>query len=985
MQFISKAIIGLALSVGGLTVRAWAGDAAPSPQALATPQVLPSPQRPALAIPAGLPRYDLAVRIDPAARKVSARERVVFTNRSKVPVDELVFHVYPRYKVPDKDRIKLAKTMEVLRLSPEEAMDAAGHRMEVARAFVGNRNSKFAFDPKDDTIMVVPLERPLPPGGKVTALIDFAVDLPDKWGRWGHHQGVTYLLNWYPVLAHHDDRGWERTPFVPWHQPWHQEAGHYTAVVDLPAGQVVASSGRITRRQDGPRSWQRLTIEASPARDFALVCSDRFQTWERQAGAVRVRVHGLPEHAGNARRALDYACEVIPLYEKWFGPYFDTEFEIAPSFFGWNGNECSGLVLLDDRVMRLPSAGRRYIDHLVTHETCHQWWWNTVGTNGYAETFMDEGLVNGFTALRLDAKYGRNGPLIAWPEGLTWLPTIGREDLRLAGYYGWRRKGGTGPIVQDLGTMGNLNTLFSLAYDRGGKVVEMIHNRLGDDRFFAFYRELYTRYAHKTLYYADFKRELIAFDPKGGWPAFLDGWVEKHGETDWAVEHVRVGPASRPDSDVRRVSFELEQRGQMVEPTVVLCRCPEGELRVPIWPDKGNYEIPGAQVQRDGQKWLVQIDAPGEPTQIEVDPDHALLDARPDDNRWKPEIAWRLTPLLSPLDMSSQFQAYDRISGVAGPFIDQYARGGFKFGLQRVNQWQVIGWAGTEPALREAIFGGEATLFHTPFPNWATGFFYEEGLYNFYNDRRHSGGRFFLRKRLLESSSFIVDDPVFYEFYYGLGNEFWPGDDGRPVNTYLGAVGARYRQNTQFPYWDPVQGGLFDIAAEYGNALLGSKLDYARVVAQYGLVRKVPESWGILPNSRFAFRAYGGYSWPGWANLFRLGGGQRLRALDLTSQEGSSVWLLTVEWRFPIWREINHDVLDHTLSFRHLYGAAFYDVGQSFLKDHWGPVVHGPGFGLRWDVILFSFLERATLRLDIAQPIGVKGGPVLWFGINQVF
>src|SRR5690349_2349222 len=75
------------------------------------------------------------------------------------------------------------------------------------------------------------------------------------------------------------------------------------------------------------------------------------------------------------------------------------------------------------------SAGRRYIDHLVTHETCHQWWWNTFGTNGYAETFMDEGLVNGFTALRLDAKYGRNGPLIAWPEGLTWLPTIGREDL----------------------------------------------------------------------------------------------------------------------------------------------------------------------------------------------------------------------------------------------------------------------------------------------------------------------------------------------------------------------------------------------------------------------------------------------------------------------------------------------------------------------------------------------------------------------------
>ena len=985
MQFPALIVVGLAIVLSGLAPVVRTQGPPPSPQTLPSPQILPTPQRPELVVPSGLPRYDLAVRIDPAGRKVKARERVVFTNRSKVSVSELVFHVYPRYKVPDKDRKKLAKTMEVLRLSPEEAMDTVGERMQVIHVFLGNRSARFDFDPRDGTILVVPLAEKVPPGGRAVAVIDFTIDLPEQWGRWGNHQGITYLLNWYPVLAHHDDRGWARTPFVPWHQPWYQEAGHYTVLVDLPADQVVASSGRITGRQDGANGWQRLTIKASPARDFALVCSNRFQTLERTVGSTLVRVHGFPENAGNTRRALDYACEVIPLYEKWFGPYCDTEFEIAPSFFGWNGNECSGLVLIDDRVMRLPTAGQRYLDHLVTHETCHQWWWNTVGTNGYAETFMDEGLVNCFTALRLDAKYGRNGPLITWPKGLSWMPTIGREDLRLAGYYGWRRKGGSGPIIQDLGAMGNLNTLFSLAYDRGGKVVEMIHNRLGEVRFFAFFHKLYTDYSYKTLYYADFKRELIAFDPKGDWGRFLENWVEKHSETDWAVQHVQVGPASKTDADLRQVTVELEQRGQMTEPTVVLCRCPDGELRVPIWPDRQSYEVPGAQVQRQGKRWVVTMDAPGQPSQIEVDPDHALLDAQPDNNRWKPEISWRLTPLVSPLDLSPQFQAYDRVSLVAGPFVDQYARAGFKTGVQRVNNWQVIGWAGTEPALREAIFGGEATLFHTPAAGWATGVFYEEGLYNFYNDKRHSGGRFYLRRRLLESSSFIVDDPVFYEFYYGLGNEFWPGDDGRPVEQYLGAVGARYRQNTQFPYWDPVQGEIFEIAAEYGNALLGSKLNYARVVGQYGLVRKVPESWGILPNSRFALRAYGGWSWPDSASLFRLGGGQRLRALDLTSQEGSSVWLMTAEWRFPIWREINQDVLDHILSFRHLYGEAFYDVGQSYLKGHWGPVVHGPGFGFRWDVLLFSFLERATLRCDIAQPIGVRGGPVIWFGINQVF
>ena len=76
----------------------------------------------------------------PRIESVKARERVVFTNRSKVPVNELIFHVYPRYKVPEKDRIKLAKTMEVLRLSPEEALDTAGKRMDVSRVFVGNQS-----------------------------------------------------------------------------------------------------------------------------------------------------------------------------------------------------------------------------------------------------------------------------------------------------------------------------------------------------------------------------------------------------------------------------------------------------------------------------------------------------------------------------------------------------------------------------------------------------------------------------------------------------------------------------------------------------------------------------------------------------------------------------------------------------------------------------------------------------------------------------
>jgi hypothetical protein len=499
---------------------------------------------------------------------------------------------------------------------------------------------------------------------------------------------------------------------------------------------------------------------------------------------------------------------------------------------------------------------------------------------------------------------------------------------------------------------------------------------------------VYHDYAFGTFHYADLKRDLVAFDPDGNWAKFLDGWLVEHGETDWSVEQVSVGKAVT-GSVARPVTISLRQKGAMQEPTVLLCRCGENDLRVPIWPERGSYEVDGAKVVReaDGKSWAVTVNAPAAPDQVEVDPDHALLDAVPGNNRWRTEISWRLTPAMTPLDESAQFQAYDRPSLVAGPFIDQYSRGGFKVGLQRVDHWQITAWAGTEPALREAIFGGQAALLHTPWPHWTTGIFYEEGLYNFYNDRRHSGGRAFLRYRFLETSSFIVDDQGFLEFYFGTGNEFWQGDDGRPVDHWLDAIGVRYRLSTLFPYWDPVQGQLIQVNAEYGNRAYGSAFDYTRVTAEYGFVRPFPSLFGRSTKSRLALRAYGGFGYPDYQPLFRLGGGQRLRALDLSQDTGSSVWLATFEWRYPLWPEIDREVLDHVVGFRNLLGSLFYDVGQSYLRGRFNPVVHGVGVGLRIDVALFEFLERATLRIDLAQPVGVgtSRGPVLWFGLNQVF
>ena len=943
-----------------------------------------------LEVPNGLPVYRLNARLDPEAGRLEAVQTVQFVNRTGRATREVVFHVYPRYIPPNQGKGLLVKTFEFLRVDPDIGFDRRGDRITFERVLVNGTPRPFGFNDdtseqqdalrpstdhsarahadrpvNDGTLMSIPLPEPLEPGGAVVVELAWVLELPNAWGRWGRWNGVTTLANWYPVLAVLEEDGWDRSPFVPWHQPWHQEAAWYDVELTLPSDHTVASTGTLVERRDEGNGWQTLTLRTTrnPARDFALTASARYQTLVGQAGPIAVKVHVLPGRETNGQRALQYAQEVLPLYEQWFGPYFDDEFEIATAFFGWNGNECSGLVLLDDRVFRMPGMLAPYLDHLVTHETCHQWWWNVVGTHGYAETFMDEGFVNSFTQIRLTAKTGDpNSSLIEWPQGLTWLPAVGRRDYRLTGHYGWRaRGGGPAPVIQNMTDMGNLEDLFTLAYDRGGMVVDQIRNRMGDDAFFEFLRGVYRRHAFRILRYDDLKRELDAFEPLSDWPAFLDAWLLHDAQTDWGVDEVTHRPAEVPGTGTV-VEVVIHQHGSIAEPTVVTTAVGPHTLTVPILPEKGDYAVPGAEVRRlDGQRWRISLTAPGPPDQVGIDPERVLLDANPDNNAWKTLWVVRLTPAVTPLEGSDLFLPYDRPALVAGPFVDEYGRLGIK--------------ATGELSLPVA-------------PGWSLRGFYEQGLFNgfwFNGDDVHDGGAVSLRRTLLEKSSLLQNDVGIFDLYYGFGNEFWLGDSSRPIRSRLAALGARLRFDLRFPYWDPESGDLIEVSGEWGDRALGSDRDYRRVAGEWATVRRPPETWGSLHRTRLALRLAGGYAWPHDVFAFRLGGGDRHRALNLDQAEGNAFWLGTVEWRVPIGPDWDADAFDGAATLQRFNAVVFYDVGGVAFGGGWSRTLHGVGAGLRADVRLMSFLERGALRLDLAQPIGIGQSPVVWLGFSQAF
>jgi hypothetical protein len=1014
--------------------------------------------------PAWLPRYDLSVDLDVNAHSARCRLVATWTNMRDRPTDQLVFNAHSRYVVPPGEVGLMAKTLEILRVNAGEALGADTPAFDLSRVTLDGRDLSFRFEGDTKTTLVVPLPAAVAPGASVTVALDFVMHLPQKQGRWGQWRGVTQLSNWLPVFAVYDpadppnsapgaapptyDPCWHPTPFVPWHQPFYNEAGDYRVRVTLPCDQKVACTGSITARHDLGDGRHLVEIEAPAVRDFAFLCSAAYVELQRDVHAVspvKVRVLCLPGHEFYGNEMLRIADEAITRYSQWFGPYPWPEFTLVEAFFGWNGNECATLVMIDERVFGMPHLAVGYVDYLVSHEICHQWWYNQVGTNGYCETWMDEAMAAFFSHKLLNEKCGKNNKMMAYPKGLEWLPNIRRDDYRNYGMYGTFGRGENGPCVQRMEQYGHVVNLFSLCYDKGARVVGMIEERVGEPAFLDFMRGVVRKYQFRILRVADYRRELEAYTGRS-WEEFFQHWLYSKDLSDWAIASVDVQPPPAcagqrcpfrlckcPDGRLEqgrltRVVAVVEQRAEVDEPTCVGFALPGQEgypVRVPLQPGADRYTLdePPAVVEAVGpHRWRVEVLLPAEPTQVTVDPDQVLVDRDPANNFWRQPFRWRITPLYTFLDETDLTCAYDRWNLTFGPWAygaayddPWYTRAlmfGVRGGAYRTQHFNGGVYAAYRTDFNDVVVGADGLVNHWPFARTEVGFNVERRLTIVQPGDNDAVRAVVFGRYIFQYGSSLYLPPMHYaEAFAVYQDNFLPyarsstATAERPQS--MTTAGLHYRVDYLTPYWDPEGGLRLDVQAEGGTVDLGEQGFVAhthqqgmgKVAGQFSTLKSFPDASGLvagipvldplahwLADTRVAVRAYGGAALPTRGEFFTLGGPELFRGFDLTARQGSAVWVGSVEWRVPLAKGLTWDFCDHVLGLRNIYAAAFYDVGDIYTNNRSvGPVAHALGGGLRLDVAWFGFVERTMLRLDIAKAINTDNSAQIWVGVQHPF
>ncbi len=307
--------------------------------------------------------YEISAEYTENPRAISGTQNVRYVNAEGRPLESLRFNLWTN----------------------EETFSEYGGGTEVSGVSVNGRKARYSVE---GTGLQVKLPSSLPAGQSAEIELDFETKIPEMSAPFGHESGVSALGVWHPVLAVHDENGWNRNPATDFGEPYFAEAADYRVELTLPEHLTSVATGV---EQDRSVSGEKKTItyEAGAVRDFALAVSGRFDRLSRNVGGTTVNVYHLPGSKRRAESVLDLASKSLVRFSKLYGAYPYREFDVVDaSLLTLSGTEYSSFAFTT-----LSDAPGSLLKNMTPHQVAHQWWNTLVGSNQFEEPWLDESLA----------------------------------------------------------------------------------------------------------------------------------------------------------------------------------------------------------------------------------------------------------------------------------------------------------------------------------------------------------------------------------------------------------------------------------------------------------------------------------------------------------------------------------------------------------------------------------------------------------------
>ncbi|MFZ1705514.1 MAG: M1 family metallopeptidase [Saprospiraceae bacterium] len=329
----------------------------------------------------------------------------------------------------------------------------------------------------------------------------------------------------------------------------------------LSNGKLISS----TRNQDGTRTdyWSQVLPHAPYLFMVAVgEFHEELDTWNQ------VPLHYIVEKgfAKSAKKIFNHTPEMLTFFsEKLQYPYpWDKYAQIVVRDFVSGAMENTGAVIFSDQFQK---TERELIDndndYIVAHEIMHHWFGNLVTCEEWSNLTLNEGFANYAEYLWFEHKYGRE-----------------RADYHrlteMNGYFSQAYSQGAHPLVYYY--YGNKDDMFDAhSYNKGGLVLHMLRNYVGDDAFFSALNKYLKENAFTSVEVDELR---IAFEDTIGedlnW--FFNQWFLEAGHPTFDVQYNYNAPEKLMVVSAKQTQDSLTFPSVFIMPLNIVTYMPDGNV-----------------------------------------------------------------------------------------------------------------------------------------------------------------------------------------------------------------------------------------------------------------------------------------------------------------------------------------------------------------------------------------------------------------------
>lgn len=337
----------------------------------------------------------------------------------------------------------------------------------------------------------------IPKEKEASVSMDIDLHIPNLAHRFGWSGSQVSLGNAFPILAVHDDHGWNLDPYFADGEAFYSLSGNYDITLETPSDQIIASTGEQDSKPIMKDKRTSYHLKAKNVRDFAIIMNSRFKKKTVSIDGVNVNVYFTDKHKKDADEMLASAQYALPHFNKTYGSYPWPELDLVTVDYVKEFN--GGMEFPQLAAVNIPSLKDEEDLHLTTqHEIAHQWFYGVIGNNQYREPWLDESFATFASYVSFYETHNFDWIKNKKPKKHLTSPAAAFKD--------------------DEGKLYN-----DIMYDYGAKTLADLHKKLGDETFYKGMRAYYKDRKFKVATTADFIRIMEKTSGKD-----LKGFFQEH-------------------------------------------------------------------------------------------------------------------------------------------------------------------------------------------------------------------------------------------------------------------------------------------------------------------------------------------------------------------------------------------------------------------------------------------------------------------------